>query len=78
VACICGIMKTEAVSYFLDKSGETCHSAMLHAGLSGYTPLHYAARGGHLEAVRLLLDAGNPLDPVATAISYHQRCSTRG
>ena len=28
------------------------------AGSSGYTPLHYAARAGHLAAVQMLLDAG--------------------
>ena len=27
-------------------------------GNSGYTPLHYACREGHLECVRLLLDKG--------------------
>ena len=28
------------------------------AGQSGYTPLHYAARSGHLEAVTMLIKAG--------------------
>ena len=28
------------------------------AGQSGYTPLHYAARAGHQDAVTMLLDAG--------------------
>ncbi len=28
------------------------------AGTSGYTPLHYAARGGHIAAVQLLLQHG--------------------
>ncbi len=28
------------------------------AGHSGYTPLHYAARSGHLDAVKLLIKAG--------------------
>lgn len=29
------------------------------AGQSGYTPLHYAARSGHLEVVRMLIKAGS-------------------
>ena len=30
-------------------------------GNSGYTPLHYAARGGHVECVRLLLELRAPV-----------------
>jgi ankyrin repeat protein len=30
----------------------------INAGSSGYTPLHYAARAGHLEAVKLLISSG--------------------
>lgn len=36
----------------------TCLGMVLHAGGSGYTPLHYAARGGRLNAVHLLLKHG--------------------
>lgn len=31
---------------------------LFHAGDSGYTPLIYAAREGHVDAVRLLLQSG--------------------
>lgn len=36
-----------------------CHvAARTTAGTTGYTPLHYAARAGRLEAVQLLLKHG--------------------
>ena len=35
-----------------------CLSCFLCAGQSGYTPLLYAARSGHLEAVTMLIKAG--------------------
>ena len=37
---------------------EAVHSDGTADGGSGYTPLHYAARGGHVEAVKLLIGAG--------------------
>ena len=37
------------------------------AGNSGYTPLHYACREGHIDCVRLLLDRGAIVDSRTTA-----------
>eukprot|EP00793_Prasinoderma_coloniale_P006227 PRCOL_00001057-RA len=37
------------------------------SGGSGYTPLHYAARAGHLDAVELLLSRGARVDAATTA-----------
>lgn len=48
----------------LRKSLERNPGAVFHDGAgggSGYTPLHYAARGGHLECVTLLLQAKAPV-----------------
>ncbi len=40
-------------------------------GIQGYQPIHYAAREGHLEVVRLLLEAG----AIPTRITYRERVS---
>ncbi|CAL5227450.1 g10416 [Coccomyxa viridis] len=37
------------------------------SGQSGYTPLHYAARSGHLEAVRMLIKAGANVNMTTSA-----------
>ena len=34
------------------------HNHTTYTGTSGYTPLHYAARAGQLDAARLLLASG--------------------
>ena len=37
---------------------ESCTFDLATAGISGYTPLHYAARGGHLDVTNFLLIKG--------------------
>lgn len=37
------------------------------SGSTGYTPLHYAARAGHLECVKILLDAGADVHAVTAS-----------
>jgi ankyrin repeat protein len=52
----------------------------LAPGPGGYTPLHYASRGGHAAAVRLLLASGAAVDARTTeggATALH-RAATAG
>ena len=47
----------DKVCSILEKSPQTVHSDG-KGGNSGYTPLHYASRGGHLPVVEALIAAG--------------------
>ena len=60
-------------------TGQTCRNW----STEGYTPLHFAARGGHLELLKCLLNRGalklidlrNPLHPIhLAAANGHTKC----
>lgn len=51
----------------IDRHPESVHSDGRVSGRSGYTPLHFAAREGHLEVVQLLIERGAHIDAQTTA-----------
>lgn len=59
--------QTARLRALLGRRPELVHSDGTPGGNSGYTPLHYAARGGRLEAARLLLSRGASVDAATAA-----------
>mmetsp|Transcript_28131 Transcript_28131/g.72942 ORF Transcript_28131/g.72942 Transcript_28131/m.72942 type:complete len:185 (-) Transcript_28131:169-723(-) len=62
--------QTERLKRILERRPDCVHSdgtGAPNGGGTGYTPLHYAARAGHVAGVRLLLDAGSDVNRATTA-----------
>jgi ankyrin repeat protein len=57
----------QKVQAILKKSPQAVHGDGTPTNASGYTALHYAARGGHLAVVRVLLDAGAAVNAATAA-----------
>jgi len=57
--------KAEAVTAVIE--ADSAVIAALHPGLGGLRPLHWAARGGAVDTVRLLIDAGADVDAANVA-----------
>lgn len=55
------------VQLLIKKHPDSMHSDGTLDGTSGYTPLHYASRAGHVDVVRALLEAGAAVNAATTA-----------
>ncbi|KAL4524715.1 hypothetical protein Ndes2526B_g06907 [Nannochloris sp. 'desiccata'] len=57
----------ERVKTLVKRHPDCIHSDGVLDGKSGYTPLHYASRAGHMAIVKVLIEAGAAVNAATTA-----------
>jgi ankyrin repeat protein len=65
----------QRVKALITKHPGCVHSDGIPDGTSGYTPLHYASRAGHIDIVKVLIEAGaavNAVTSVSLASALHR------